>query len=483
MRKNIYGITLIALVVTIVVLLILAGVSISMLTGNNGIITQAQNAKNKTEEAEEKEKIQLAVLDAVSKNNDLTEENLQKEIDDEFGSGETKVYENGDEDFSVIFQNKDTNYKIEDGEVTKIDIAFKIRDKEELQEFMEEVNGGNSFKDQYVYLLEDIDLENEEWGVIGSYTDDNTNKPFAGIFEGNNKKISGLSIISKEKDYVGLFAYNTGTIRDITLESGSITGTGRAGGISTINKGIIENCHNKGVNIDKTNSAGGITLENYGKITYCSNSADITSEIAGYVGGICGNNRGEGKISKSYNNGNIKAVYVVGGITGGNTQKGEIEYCYNLGDIVGTGKEKESDITHSGGISGNSFGKINSCYNVGNIEGEYSDNGGIAGTMMENGEITNCYNIGEIINKGSNLGNIVGAAHTQSKINNCYFTREICNLNGVGGIGASTVSINIIEKTINYMKTNDFVKDLNKNEEVFKLGGNLNNGYPILNWQ
>ena len=66
--------------------------------------------------------------------------------------------------------------------------------------------------------------------------------------------------------------------------------------------------------------------------------------------------------------------------------------------------------------------------------------------MMENGEITNCYNIGEIINKGSNLGNIVGAAHTQSKINNCYFTREICNLNGVGGIGASTVSINIIEK-------------------------------------
>ena len=385
MEKNIYGITLIALVITIVVLLILAGVSISMLTGDNGIITQAQNAKKETEEAEEKEKIQLAVLDTISKNNDLTEENLQKEIDDEFGSGETKVYENGDEDFSVIFQNKDSNYRIEDGEVTKIDIAFKIKDKGDLQDFMKEVNGGNSFKDQYVYLLEDIDLENEEWGVIGSYTDENTNKPFAGIFEGNNKSISGLSIISNEGDYVGLFAYNIGTIRDITLESGSIMGIGRAGGISAINKGIIENCHNKGVNIDKTNSAGGITLENYGEISYCSNSADITSEIAGYVGGISGNNRGEGKISKSYNDGNIKAVYVVGGITGGNTQKGEIEYCYNLGDIVGTGKEKGSDITHSGGIGGNNFGKINSCYNVGNIEGEYSDNGGIVGTMMENG--------------------------------------------------------------------------------------------------
>ena len=45
MKNKEKGITLIALVVTIVVLLILAGVSISMLTGENGIITQAQDAK------------------------------------------------------------------------------------------------------------------------------------------------------------------------------------------------------------------------------------------------------------------------------------------------------------------------------------------------------------------------------------------------------------------------------------------------------
>ena len=49
------GITLIALVITIIVLLILAGVSIAMLTGQNGILTQAQNAKNKTEEAQAEE--------------------------------------------------------------------------------------------------------------------------------------------------------------------------------------------------------------------------------------------------------------------------------------------------------------------------------------------------------------------------------------------------------------------------------------------
>ena len=44
------GITLIALVITIIVLLILAGVSIAMLTGENGILTQAQNAKENWEE-------------------------------------------------------------------------------------------------------------------------------------------------------------------------------------------------------------------------------------------------------------------------------------------------------------------------------------------------------------------------------------------------------------------------------------------------
>ncbi|MCI8273676.1 MAG: hypothetical protein HFJ55_06315, partial [Clostridia bacterium] len=55
------GITLIALVVTIIVLLILAGTSIAMLTGENGIISQAQNAKYNSAKAEIEEKIKLAV--------------------------------------------------------------------------------------------------------------------------------------------------------------------------------------------------------------------------------------------------------------------------------------------------------------------------------------------------------------------------------------------------------------------------------------
>ena len=60
--KNMKGITLIALVITIIVLLILAGVSIAMLIGQNGILTQAQNAKQATEKAEVKERAQTDIV-------------------------------------------------------------------------------------------------------------------------------------------------------------------------------------------------------------------------------------------------------------------------------------------------------------------------------------------------------------------------------------------------------------------------------------
>ena len=55
LKRKEKGITLIALVITIIVLLILAGVSIAMLTGENGILTQAQRAKEETEDAQKNE--------------------------------------------------------------------------------------------------------------------------------------------------------------------------------------------------------------------------------------------------------------------------------------------------------------------------------------------------------------------------------------------------------------------------------------------
>ena len=59
MMKEQKGITLIALVITIIVLLILAGISIAMLTGNNGLLTKANDAKSETSKAEVIERINM----------------------------------------------------------------------------------------------------------------------------------------------------------------------------------------------------------------------------------------------------------------------------------------------------------------------------------------------------------------------------------------------------------------------------------------
>ena len=75
--KNEKGITLVALVVTIVVLIILAGISINLVLGDNGIITIAQKAK---------ENIELAKIEEETQLNELY---TQLEIDDTSSSGTT----------------------------------------------------------------------------------------------------------------------------------------------------------------------------------------------------------------------------------------------------------------------------------------------------------------------------------------------------------------------------------------------------------
>ena len=66
-QKKIKGITLIALVVTIVVLLILAGVSIAMLTGDNGIIVQAKRAREENNKEGVREEINIGMMSIKTK--------------------------------------------------------------------------------------------------------------------------------------------------------------------------------------------------------------------------------------------------------------------------------------------------------------------------------------------------------------------------------------------------------------------------------
>ena len=69
--KNRKGITLIALVITIIVLLILAGVSIVTLTGDNGILTQVDKAKTQTAKAGAEEQVRLAVISSYGTDGEL----------------------------------------------------------------------------------------------------------------------------------------------------------------------------------------------------------------------------------------------------------------------------------------------------------------------------------------------------------------------------------------------------------------------------
>ncbi len=80
MREKNKGITLIALVITIIVLIILAGVSIAMLTGENGILTQVAEATKATEEAEIEERITLAINGSYDNTGKINVDKLKDEL-------------------------------------------------------------------------------------------------------------------------------------------------------------------------------------------------------------------------------------------------------------------------------------------------------------------------------------------------------------------------------------------------------------------
>ena len=92
-KLNQKGITLIALVITIIVLLILAGVSIAMLTGQNGILTQAQSAKTTNENKSAEEKVKLAIMAARSQSETgaLDADKLVTEVTTNYGGTAEKT--------------------------------------------------------------------------------------------------------------------------------------------------------------------------------------------------------------------------------------------------------------------------------------------------------------------------------------------------------------------------------------------------------
>ena len=514
-KKQAQGITLIALVVTVIVLLILAGVAINLTVGDNGLFKRAQNAADTYQETSEREAIELAVAGmqiGSMHETGMTKTELENSLKEQFGD-EVSVEDNEDGSFLVTI-GENQYYVGEDGEIIDSSNMIEISTVEELKTFRDDVNNGNTYEGKYVYLTNDIILDSsEEWEPIGLYPndsstpDDEDNKPFSGIFDGKNHEIDGIYINTTDK-VQGLFGLvKSGKIMnlDTGLNCNIKGGNASSGIVGYLCTGAVVNkCNNKS-NINGKYTGGVVGYSSDSKILNSHNTGKITGEIYtggvvgmasnliilncynigsisgtfGHIGGIVGQLTGgenSSTVLNCYNSGNIEGGYFVGGIAGSMNNNCVLESCYNNCEFVVANSKTNADNACVGGIVGiNTYSKIKDVYNIGEVKGEYNGVGGIVG--INRGDLSNSYNIGTI--SGSEKGGIVGVNDIYDDykgiIKNSYCLDEI-NLYGInkGTISeecSSESSINL--KSMASILGESFKEDTN----------NINSGYPILKWQ
>ena len=256
------------------------------------------------------------------------------------------------------------------------------------------VNVKNNLSATYV-LMNDIDCEGLAIIPIGS---DEANA-FTGLFIGQGYTISNF--ISSNADYVGLFGYNKGTIRELNIRdftfnnSAVSSNTINVGGIVGFNSGLIEKCtaingnitvlsgnnsnaalicgHSTGnilncvasgnVSVSNGDKEGewklsaGIVAVNYGNVENCF--VDVTLYSYGYIAGWgWSQGKGESGLVVAWNekNATITNCVAIGSASGNNRQgdiaaqnNGEIINCYRDTNVTlgGTGTKKETATSQS----------------------------------------------------------------------------------------------------------------------------------------
>ena len=538
LKRETNGITLVALVITIIILLILAGIVIAALTGENGLITRAQEARTKTEEAQRKEEEQLAELEALATGKDVP----IIQVDDK-NPGQ--------------LEQEDTNTMV-------------INSIEDLVFFSYDVANGNRYENKTVKLGTNLDFNSDKSYVdpnrtnFGIYGYDGPLKQllttsigfdpigenvgennFYGTFDGDNKAICSLYINMKSDAIAraGLFSTSYGVIQNLGLVDVNISAESIIGGVVATSYNNIYNCYVTG-NINATGSSwmpvGGICGTFFGNVienSYnlasieCKNIKPENGNANITLGGIVGQIEGEEvTINKCFNKGNLTAdggnnEIEIGGICGNYTSTVDtmiIKNSYNNAKIVG----KTLNGTYN--ISGITTllpqqGKVINCYNSGEIvaEGNTESNffrvGGIVAYQDLNSEVANVFNIGGIkVNIQTSNGNLVvgGIAGNTNwsdtvKMNYAYNTGKI-ELESAISQNIGSISGNLKLATLNncyYLKgtydvaigNDDSIKGIQEldsidefpsvlevvnGEGVFKEDtNNINNGYPILQWQ
>ena len=414
------GITLLVLVVTIIVLLILAGITISAITGNNGIIKNAGQAKEETEIANEKEIVEKATVQAMGNNKygNIVEDELQSELDKETGEGKTKTTDIGDE-FEVLFTESNRYYTVDkDGNVSEYQSIIKDKSpgditKDEngntlkgdeaepyeiwcIEDLVEWSKNYNRYVNAYIKLCTNLNFKSElsytnsETKDYGDVNQDGSTdtlikelqsgegfepiQQFSGNFDGNENIISNL-YISKQDNAGLILSLNNADFKNITIKGEIYSESNDAGIVSQGGNSQIENV------ISDVTIYGGVAAGMIGKCTGklnikdCVNLGNVESMSA--VGGICGD-QFLGEMLNCVNEGTIKSSarsnYGVGGLCGNtrssNTESTKIKNCINSGMIIYDGNRSSWYFGGAGGMIGLNRQTliIQNCVNTGEIQ-------------------------------------------------------------------------------------------------------------------
>ena len=530
MKKN-KGVTLISLLVTIIILIILAGISITALQGDNGIIRNANEAKEETEIASEKEIVDISVIQSVgdNKKGNLEKTEFENRIKRNAGKQKVNLLEDSD-NFVVEFIEKERFYqvdkegnvegpivKIEDefaGDITKggrldgsLEKPYEISCIEDLVSFSEEVNSGNNYYNKNIILTRTLDFES-----MFSYNDPKTTKygdlNTNGVVEDIKAELTnksegciGFTPIGKNSDArESIFNVNidglNNEIKKIYINT--IENAGLIGGATDCK---IKNLGISGKIKSTEENAGGIIATGRGSNIYnCYNKANVSSYMQSMsgTGGIIGSDT-SANIEKCYNYGIIESIKYAGGISGRGGNK--IKDCNNYGKII-------SSSDYAGGIVGEGYGtiKIVNSINFGNVSGTWIV-GGIVGDEYEKKTyIENCCNLGEIYLSNANVsysgvkglgGNFVKNSYSFGKLslkkgtnintNNCktigadnldkcYYNSDLVPEGALVEQGAIDVKGKTMEEVVNLL--NSYTDETGKYPTEWKKWKIGENGYP-----
>ena len=290
--------------------------------------------------------------------------------------------------FYNITLNKDKGYT-DDGQGN-----YTVTSAEGLKNIAELVN--EEWKlDINIILTNNIDLTGIDWTPIGT----SFSNSYTGTFDGGNHTITGLTVTGSDQ-YVGLFGHigSGGTVKDVTLEEVKIESNNdmsAVGGVAGRSYGTLENCSVSG-SVSGSGIAGGVVgYQSGGFLTGCSSSATVNA--GGVAGGVAGLTDSGATLTACYATGDVTLESInsggnfVGGVVGSNTSC-TLKACYAWGSVTGSG----SGTIYTGGVTGtNDEGTLTACYHAnGTVSGPAGTTGGVAGRnykFFNDPVITACY--------------------------------------------------------------------------------------------